>query len=203
MKILSWSQQTSINQKLMEAHHFFCFSVIIQLVFLLLPGRQPLNYYLCSGIPNLIDLDSLPSKIYVPIFVTLTFSFFIYIGFKVMLTAYKIKAKNSVATIQKTRSGQSQCINLTLKTRQIADIASIFFGLLIFTFIIICFSLVNKISLSKVSEYPNYHIVHLANLICPTLGFGSICLLYYARNKPLRLAVTKELANFLNQFNFF
>ena len=155
------------------------------------------------GNPNLIDLDSLPPKLYGPIFVTLTFSFLIYIGFNVMLTVYKIKVQKSIAAIQKTRSGQPQCINLTLETRQISDIASIFFGLLVFTFIIICFSLVNEIRLSKVSEYPNYHIVHIANLICPAVGFGNICLLYYARNKPLRLAVTKELANFLNRFKFF
>ena len=155
------------------------------------------------GNPNLIDLDSLPPKLYGPIFVTLIFSFIIYIGFNVMLTVYKIKVQKSIAAIQKTRSGQPQCINLTLETRQISDIASIFFVLFLFTLIIIYFSMVNEISLSKVSEYPNYHIVHLTNLIFPTVGTGIICVLYYARNQPLRLAVTKELANFLNGYNFF
>ena len=168
---------------------------------MLLPGRQPLNYYLCLGNPNLIDLDSIPPKFYWTFFVFLTFSGFIYIGFNIMITVYKIKAKNSVATIQNTRSGQPQCINLTLETRQIADIASIFFVLLVFTFMAICFSMVNEISLSNLSEYPNYHIVHLASLLLPTMIFGSICLLYYAKNQPLRFAVTKELANFLNRFN--
>ena len=204
MKNLSWSsKQNSINQKLIEAHHFFCFSVIIQLVFMLLPGRQTLNYYLCLGNPNLIDLDSIPSKFYWPFFGFLTISVFIYIGFNIMIIVYKSNVKESVATVQNKRSGQPQCINSTVETHQIADIASNIFGLLIFTLLVIYFSMVNKISLSKVSEYPNYHIVHLTNLICPPVVTGSICVLYYARNKPPRSAVTKELANFLHRINFF
>ena len=176
---------------------------MVQLVFVLLPGRQPLNYYLCLGNPNLIDLDSIPPKFYWPFFGITAISVFIYIGFNIMITRYKIKVKNYVSTIQIKRSGQPQFINLTLETRQIADIVSNIFGLLVFTLLIIYFSKVNKISLSKISEYPNYHIVHLTNFICPPVVTGSICALHYARNKPLRLAVTKELANFLNRINFF
>ena len=176
---------------------------MVQLVFVLLPGRQPLNYYLCLGNPNLIDLDSIPPKFYWPFFGITTISVIIYIGFNIMITMYKIKVKKSVSTIQIKRSGQPQFINLIVEKRQIADIASNIFGLLVFTLMVIYFSMVNKISLSKVSEYPNYHIVHLTNLICPPVVTGSICVLYYARNKPLRSAVTKELANFLHRINFF
>ena len=84
---------------------------------MLLPGRQPLNYYLCLGNPYLIDLDSLPPKFLWTIIVTVTFSLFIYIGFNVKITLYKMKVKKSIATIQNPRSGQPQCINLTPETR--------------------------------------------------------------------------------------
>ena len=171
---------------------FLSCSVISQFVFVTLPGRLPLNYYLCMGNPKMVDLDLIPEKLNWQLLAIQIISVFIYIGFNTMKTLYKVKLNKSVATIQEPRSGQPQCINLTLKNQEIADFASNFSSLLILGLIPICLSIVNKISLSNVSEYPNYHILHFFNLIFPQLVNGSICTVYYSRNKPLRSAVTKE-----------
>ena len=150
----------------------------------------------------MVDLDSIPNKLNWQLIVIQVFGIFIYIGFHIMLTLYKFKHKKSVAPIKQTRHGQSQYNNLTIESREIADFASNLFGLLFLGSIPIYLSMVTKISLSKVSEYPNYYILHFSSLILPSLITGSICVVYYARNKQLRLSVIKELVNFLNRFNF-
>ena len=150
----------------------------------------------------MVDLDSIPNKLNWQLIVIHVFGIFIYISFHIMLTLYKFKHKKSVAPIKQTRHGQSQYINLTIESREIADFASNLFGLLLLGSIPIYLSMVTKISLSKVSEYPNYYILHFSSLILPSLITGSICVVYYARNKQLRLSVIKELVNFLNRFNF-
>ena len=151
------------------------------------------------GNPKMVNLDLIPEKLNWQLLVIQIFSILIYIGFNTKKTLYKVKLNKSVATIQELKSGQPQCINLTLKNQEIADFASNFSSLLILGLIPIGLSMVSKISLSNVSEYPNYHILHLFNLIFPQLVNGSICTVYYSRNKPLRFAVTKELGNFLNR----
>ena len=151
------------------------------------------------GNPKMVNLDLIPEKLNWQLLVIQIFSILIYIAFNTKKTLYKVKLNKSVATIQERKSGQPQCINLTLKNQEIADFASNFSSLLILGLIPIGLSMVSKISLSNVSEYPNYHILHLFNLIFPQLVNGSICTVYYSRNKPLRFAVTKELGNFLNR----
>ena len=151
----------------------------------------------------MIDLDLIPLKQNWLLVAILAISIFIYIGFNIKVTLYKFKIKTSVATIQKPRSGLPQCIQLTINNQEIADFASNFVSLLVIGLIPIEHSMLNKISLSNISEYPNYHLVQLFNLVFPPLITGSICFVYYARNKPLRLATTKYLVNFLHRFNFF
>jgi hypothetical protein len=155
------------------------------------------------GNPSLIDLDSMPYKLNWQLIAILPLSILIYICFNIKITLYKSQVGRSVAPIPKRRSGKPHFINSTIENQKIADFVSDFSGILVIGLIPIYSSMVNKISLSKLSEYPNYHVMHFFNLIFPPMVNGVICMICYGRNKPLRSAVTKELLNFLNRFHFF
>ena len=168
-------------------------------MFVILPGRQPLNFYLCSSNPNMWDLDSEPPKLNWQILVIQTISIFIHIVFNARIKMYNLKLQKTVPVMRNAE--RTKQFNLTLiESRVITDFATNLFCLLVIGSIATISSIVNNMSLTKVSDYPNYHIVYVFNLMFPPLVTGTIYSGYYARHEPLRKAVTREILNKIRSF---
>ena len=168
-------------------------------MFVILPGRQPLNFYLCSSNPNMWDLDSEPPKLNWQILVIQTISIFIHIVFNARIKMYNLKLQKTVPVMHNTERAKQ--FNLTLiESRVITDFATNLFCLLVIGSIATISSIVNNMSLTKVSDYPNYHIVYVFNLMFPPLVTGTIYSVYYARHEPLRKAVRREILNKIRSF---
>ena len=112
------------------------------------------------------DLDSEPPKLNWQILVIQTISIFIHIVFNARIKMYNLKLQKTVPVMRNAE--RTKQFNLTLiESRVITDFATNLFCLLVIGSIATISSIVNNMSLTKVSDYPNYHIVYVFNLMFP------------------------------------
>ena len=157
----------------------FFFSLTSQFVFTFLPGRQPLVYYMCSGIDPRSNLDSPKNFNPVMIFFQLcSLILHCFINFKVEI--FKQKGPKNASTM------------LLGKRKQPRD--NEFVGKWTFNFaIVICLvamalttGRVNSLPPVEANLYPNYIYVNIYHLVNNVL-FGSLAAtLYIVKHSELR-----------------
>ena len=127
----------------------FVFSLISQIVFVLLPGRQPLHYHLCTN----IQLDDLEFKPNWSLLILLMISFAIHIFVNVNIKILKAKKQNSYDVIN--FHDYIKCVDITaIEKQSISDFLTGFLSItasstLIFASLII--NWINPIEFTKVT----------------------------------------------------
>jgi len=157
----------------------FIFSLTSQFVFTFTPGRQPLVYYMCSGIDPRSNLAS--PKIFNPIMI------FFQLGSLILHCFINIKIESFK---QRGTKNASTMLNGTKK--QTSD--NEFVGKWTFSFSTI-FSLVtmtlttvrvNSLPVVEANLFPNYIYVNIYHLVNPVL-FGYLpATLYFVKHSELR-----------------
>ena len=82
-----------------EIFWFFNFSFITQFVFVFLPGRQPLNFYLCSNLLKLSQVDDPSFKLNWQLTFLQIFSFLLHTFANVKIKLYKKKQEETVVVV--------------------------------------------------------------------------------------------------------
>ncbi len=137
-------------------------------MFLLIPGKQPLNYYLCSGNPESIDLNKLPFKLNWPLVLVQLFSVLLHLVISIKIYCYKKQLRKLVPVIQNTEHIK-QLSQSKIDSVVITDFATNIFCVLIIGTLVIISSYLNKMSLAKVSLYPYYFLVYAYKLLFPSI----------------------------------
>jgi hypothetical protein len=170
-------------------------SYISQFIFIYMPGKQSINFYLFSGI-NPDDDDDQPRKINISILVILIASIIVHLFVNIRIFFYKIKAKSIVSEQNFSTQSKNMFIK-TLENQNLADF-TIFTG-----YLIGCGSLgvlVTKLSRLEpweLNKYPNYLMIYWMNLVNSlllSLLLGGLC---YYKHHTMRQMMTREIKELL------
>ncbi len=117
----------------------FFFSLICQSVFVILPGRQPLQYYLCSNKVDFSQMDDSALKLNWSFLVLQVFSVAIHILAKIRFQIFKVKQQQPVDTQQIKYSDL-----LAMKKQSISKIFSSFLSIVVFSSAVITGFIINR-----------------------------------------------------------
>lgn len=166
--------------------HFFNFAKYF------IAHRQPLNFYVCSGVLPGQDW-SLPSHFgaHFEVFTVLTI-----ISVKLKIHFYNNKS------IESQMSKRSIFMkNFTLQSINKTSLTSFsisFAGILMFSSFVFMGMSLNKLSPSDVNISPYRDMYHALHLILPSLVSLTFCSFFYVRNPKLRQAVASEFKNYID-----
>jgi uncharacterized membrane protein len=171
----------------------FSHSLVSQFVFAFLPGREPLNYYLCAGYSHLADVKMLNSQAVKANWVlTLLICLSLFGPFVVKL---RIKLSDRLASKFLPKVENDSCAFLQLHS--ISDFLSDIFNMFLLSFCVWVSIKINSINPSDIAIYPNNHIINFSNLLLPPCGFLMIQGMYYLRHQPLRTFLIREFKNYM------
>jgi len=179
---------------------FWCFYINIliailatlsQVAFLLIRGKNPYFYHLCTGEdPTYLGKTKI-NYIFQSSFVILFFVYsfvllkkMIYNSKKVVPTiSYEVDQKNkplpsTIGNIKKTMLANFG----TLATTVVAVLPIMFSSLVL-----------NAVDTEKLSTFPYYHLVQFHSHVCPFICLAFLVISHYTSHKKLRLAAFREL----------
>ena len=157
----------------------------------MLPGRQPLELFLCSGLNP--SYESHAVKINKTLYLTLFVSLLLGI-----IIPLKIKLSQRINKVSDPNFG-----NTNNAQNSLSDFRT--------SFLIICFVGLGTISLastynrnpSNVNRYPLYIITYASQLLIPNLVSFMMMFLYLVKNKPLRTCIFREIKLYFSNAYFF
>jgi hypothetical protein len=172
------------------------FSILSQVVFLLLPGRQPLNYYLCTGpsegSPEILHSNA---KVNWQLVAILSSSLVLHIAANMRIKLFKMKHS------RQTKQCQLSTITKYKQKSAVAVIEQVVISDCIAN-VCILIALVSSGAftiyvdvMSPENSEENIFLLYFYHFIAPFLFTGTIAVLYYTRNRPLRIAIFRELKN--------
>jgi hypothetical protein len=162
------------------------FSFITQALYVYLPGKQPLTFYLCCGKKPPPMVDTSPTKVnIVSICLHLVcLAFHLFVTLKMNISQYKLARSQDSTTLSRflLRSLHSSMLVLTL-------------GINLFLFLVVMFK-ANSLKMSEVNQYPNYFYIHGMLIIYPVFSTTTLTIVFYLKNHDMMNAVlsqTKQL----------
>jgi len=162
------------------------FSYLSQFLLALQPGRQPLNFFICSGLDPSNDKNSF-RKVNVVLLAVPPVSILIHlvVRFKIFTFKWKPKPKPNpmFRGLQETK----------LKKEFLADFALNMMLVFMFSSAIVNFVIVNDLNPSEVSVYPNYLFIYYLHIFGPFLQTGIGLTMYYMTNEAMRTWLVREL----------
>ncbi len=168
-------------------------SFLTQFVYVSMPGKQPLHYYLCSQMLKLSQLKDASS--YKPNW-QLTFlmiiSFFLHIFANIKIRLYKRKQATSVSIISNSDFAKN-CDISSMDKRALSDFVTNILGVWASFIMLLSMYVINLISPEKFNTYPYYLILYLVHHVSPFFLMGTILLPYYVRHPPLQKTIYREL----------
>jgi formate-dependent nitrite reductase membrane component NrfD len=169
----------------------FGFGLSLNFVLYFLPGRQPTNYYICSGIDPTPFLK-LPQK---AVGRTEIFSFVIHFLVKSRILYFKrINYEGYAGGNQNASNG---LFNLDFKS--LADFTTNILIILAFALLALLNMTVSSMTLAEMNKFPNYIIVYVFQLLGPCLLSFSVGLIYYSRHQALRVDVFKRFSSLIQK----
>jgi len=135
---------TCLNHLTCVNFECLCFSLIFQSVFVLLPGRQPLQYYLCLNLSHSPSSDIFKMNWSFLLLQAISFAIHIFVNVKVKM----LKAKQKQSTeILLSQSHQLKLGDLlTMESRSISDYLTSFLCLTASSSVVITTSIINWIN---------------------------------------------------------
>lgn len=167
------------------------FATISQTVFHLQAGREPINYYLCSGIrppPN----DK--QKFNVTVNCSILFSLIVQVAILCRIfVIYRKKHVKLSATIQ-------QIVNkgptVKLKNQSLGNFTMIFYHILGVAILAVLLQKASRIDPEKLNDYPNYWWIYSLHLFAPATSFCLLSLVTYLSHKHLPKTIFQEVKTY-------
>ena len=169
-------------------------SAIFEIVYQHMPGREPINMFVCRGIDPRVYGDQDIKKNYGVQTVILIWCG-LYFYSLIQIKIYKWKDPATV-TNNPQISHVSSAINQLMKTSP----ANLFFvSLVLFIFVssITVVFYVQRLTYLQLNSSPYYQMYHFSLHGVPFLGIGLFIVIYYARHKLFRNAVMCEAKEFV------
>jgi len=155
--------QKFIFLQYLQSKNIIFFSIMSQAIFIWMPGRQPLQFYLCSN--QIRDTEHLPFKQNWISISLLILSFILYIVASLKIKWFSSKQKHSVVPL--THHQQSQCINISfVESRSLSDYVTnicTILGTSAFLGTLLGINRSNPITFTQVNWYLN-NIIHVFKL---------------------------------------
>jgi hypothetical protein len=167
----------------------FTISFISQCVYVWLPGRNPMIFYICiRQFPiDQITLDT-PVKPNLPILTVLAFSIFVHI-----IVGYKLQKVKKTVFPMSTNQNQLTQTNAFADNQLLANFTSniISIGLLIFGAALS--NAFNQMTPQEMNRQPNIIFVFFCILCVPLILSYATILIYYSRHKNLQVSIKNEI----------
>ena len=170
-------------------------SLISQLIFIWMPGRNPIGYYICLGnFPVPKSSIPVPVKVNTPLLALLALSgcIHIYTGIKRRQAKLAIVPNVEIVTEQR-----NSIFNVLTDKDMLANYTSNIISLVWISVGGVVAYLLNKTKPQDLSKYPNYLVLLFWTMAMPQiLSYGTI-IIYYSHHKNLRKNVLKEVKAFI------
>ena len=166
----------------------FCF--ISQFAVAYLPGRQPLNYYLCVGVDPRSDGGSISDvkKNYV-VTTTLLLSVAIQVSVAIRFIVHRVKLDSGFAFYHKENFNKEILSDFAIGVAFFA--LSFVYGYLMLT--------INSLDPVLINIYPNYLMIHSLHFVFPLVTCSTFSAIFYARNKQMRTVLLEELQEYFGK----
>ena len=152
--------------------------IINQVIYFLMPGKNPQNYYMCLGhYPT--KYSGKIVKINSAINYLLLFSFAVHViaGIRIKVHRHKEAQKDQVQAITASTSNDNINMMMNLTTNLVS--------LLLLVISSVGPSMVNKMEPLIIDTYPNFIWVYIIHHYCPQCVLAITALIYYIKNPPL------------------
>lgn len=166
------------------------FSVLSQVVHSLLPGRQPMNFYICSGIcPDSSDVAF--AKVNYVLIGTHVFSFLAHIVVRLKIFVFKWSSSTS----------NGGCVTSKFVTnfenQSLSDFTTNIAMVVLMGFATVTVTIVNNLKPEEANIYPDYLYVYQLHIYGPFVFGGFLPMVYYLRHKPLQTVMFREQRDLL------
>jgi hypothetical protein len=169
-------------------------SFISQIVYVWMPGRNPLGYYICTGkFPlSTIPLET-PIKPNLPVVAVLVLSCCTHVYTALKLRQSKHRDENSKPKVVVDEKKSLKVFNVLTDKHMLASFTSniISLGSLVAAYLIAY--TFNKIEPQDLSKFPNYIFVYFWHHWMPQISFFGTIFVYYGRHQALKSAVLREM----------
>jgi len=159
----------------------FTFSVISQYVYYILPGKNPINFYICMG-----EYPSMLTK-----FAVKTNFSQIVIGILSLLIHLFVEL--SIQTFKKNISKENKSKTPTLYNYVNNGVSVIL--LILFTFAL---KAVNELNANEIDSYPNCIYFYVVIYFTPPVFIFIYALIFYFKNQLMRKKVMSEMLRFFS-----
>ena len=168
-------------------------SVIIELVYQIQPGRETISIYFCRGSdPTLFADQEVKANYAFKTLIVIWLSF--YFCALVRIKIYMKQAPTPTSALQEGSQSPSSVPNQIMKT-SLSSLIVIFFCLFAIVGGLVMTVHINNLDYRQINEYPNYHIYHLVNHGFPFLQLALFLVIWFTKNKTLRVAVRNQIQN--------
>ena len=158
----------------------FSACLLLQCVYMILPGKNPINFYLCVG-KYPVRFQNIPVKMNSSFWFLAMLSGLVHLFVGLFKIKYNLKNNQNVDT----KSLFNFTSNLVVT-----------FSLLAFTLVISM--LVNKMEPDDLDIYPNYLLIYVFHHFTTQFNLIVICTTYFYASKALRTKFMTDLKIFLN-----
>ena len=160
------------------------FSLATQFIYLFLPGCQPLNFSMCTGLYNPPCLSTIPAKPNYSNPILQVFSIISHIFVSVRIKLHKRKENQE---------------HFNIETHSLTDYVTTISNLIVMCILALFLFLFNRVQPEKANDYPYYLIVYSYHMFLPFLVTFSFHSMYYIRHPRLRKTIYSELADWIGR----
>jgi len=179
----------------------FGFVHIIQFIYYMMPGRNYLNFYICSGQNPFTEQQKAFKAGFMGQLIA-GFSIVVHIFVFVKISLYKKKIKVTGFNIENAQSLKKKIDDFrSIETDSLTDITTSICSAAILSISAFMAIMANNTSLQDFNCFPGYLYEYFFRMVWPNLLTSIFVLLYYYRNPMLRTTVKREYLNFIHDFS--
>ena len=185
----------------------FAISTSFVLVRLYLPGRMPVNYYLCTGLdPNegkgYGAYQKEPKKSAFDAYL-LYFICLVYFCHSVMIVYQQVKIDIRAHQQQaKLMSGLVNGLNDTLYRRNLKDIFMLMAKMSLWVYCMVVIGKINSANPEELQTYPGlFHVIVLHQIMNPCMVWA-VTIMHYAKNQGLQSFAKRKIVSWWQDFLF-
>ena len=170
------------------------FSYISQFIFVYLPGKQTINFYIFSG-KNPVSDTSKPSKFNLPFVIIAIVSVTVHFFVSTKIFIFKNKINNKVNE-QNYKQNKNVFLQ-TLEKQSLPNFTIVSCFLIGFGGLLALLSKVSRLDPHTLNEYPNYLMIYWINLVNSLLLTALLSVLIFYRNATMRQVMAREIKQFI------
>jgi hypothetical protein len=193
-----WLKNTAAVDEQLWGRIIFTWSTVFgygtQFVFIFLPGKHPVNYYVCVGKNPQEGQDELPIKFNIYLYVIAIISLIIHLYCSLKISIYKNKV-NTYDDLPDKTCLESNAILKSIENQSLLDCTTISFNMaLLVLFGMVGFKL-GQVKPEELNNFPNYFLLYWIQLVNSPLMSISLFAMCYLRDEKMRRTVLREIKN--------